>query len=44
MPPKGYQPTKAELKEDIDLLGLSMEEVRERITGPLRFEREPDHG
>lgn len=42
LPPPGYQPSKAELEEEIDMPGLSDEEVRETFFRPFRFEREQE--
>ena len=44
LPPPGYQPSKAELEEEIDMPGLSDEEVRERFFRPFRFVREQPDG
>ena len=39
LPPPGYQPSKAEMEEEVDMPGLSDEQVRERFFRPFRFER-----
>ena len=39
LPPPGYQPSKAELEEEIDMPGLSDQEARERLFRPFRFVR-----
>ena len=39
LPPPGYQPSKAELEEEVDMPGLTDEQVRERFFRPFRFER-----
>ena len=35
-PPEGYQPTKAELEEEFDMPGLSLEQARDFFMRPLR--------
>ena len=35
-PPEGYQPTKAELEEEFDMPGLSLEQAREFFMRPFR--------
>ena len=42
LPPPGYQPSKAEMEEEIDMPGLSHDEARERFFRPFRSEREDD--
>lgn len=44
LPPPGYQPSKAELEEEIDMPGLSDEEARRLFFRPFRFERSPAKG
>ena len=44
LPPPGYQPSKAELEEEVDMPGLSDDEARERFFRPFRFVREKVDG
>ena len=44
LPPPGYQPSKAELEEEIDMPGLSDEEARKLFFRPFRFERGQNDG
>ena len=36
MPPKGYQPSKAELEEEIDMPGMSDKQLRDTFFRPFR--------
>ena len=38
-PPEDYQPTKAELEEEFDMPGLSLEQARAFFMRPFRFVR-----
>ena len=40
MPPKGYQPSKADMEEEIDMPGMSDERLRDTFFRPLRFVKE----
>ena len=43
LPPKDYQPSKAELEEEFDMPGMSEQEIRETFFRPLRIVRQaPD--
>ena len=43
LPPKDYQPNKAEMEEEIDMPGMSDQELRETFFRPFRFIRQaPD--
>lgn len=44
LPPPGYQPSKAELEEEIDMPGLSDQEMRETFFRPFRIVREQPDG
>ena len=39
LPPKDYQPNKADMEEEIDMPGMSDEKVRESFFRPFRFVR-----
>lgn len=39
LPPKDYQPGKAELEEEFDMPGMSFKQMREAFFRPFRFER-----
>lgn len=41
MPPKGYQPSKAEQEEEIDMPRLSGKQLRETFFRPFRFVKRP---
>lgn len=41
MPPKGYQPSKAEQEEEIDMPGMSDDQLRETFFRPFRFVKQP---
>ena len=41
MPPRGYQPSKAEQEEEIDMPGMSEKQLREAFFRPFRFVRQP---
>ena len=41
MPPKGYQPSKAELDEEIDMPGMSDKQLRDTFFRPFRIVRQP---
>ena len=41
MPPKDYQPSKAEQEEEIDMPGMSDEQLRETFFRPFRFVKQP---
>ena len=41
MPPDGYQPSKAEQEEAIDMPGMSDEQIRETFFRPFRFVKQP---
>ena len=41
MPPKGYQPSKAELEEEIDMPGMSDKQLRDTFFRPFRIVRQP---
>ena len=36
---RDYQPSKAELEEEIDMPGMSLKQMREAFFRPFRFER-----
>ena len=40
LPPVGYQPTKAELEEEMDMPGLSFDQIRNVLSKPVRIVRE----
>ena len=40
MPPEGYQPSKAEQEEEIDMPGMSDKRLRETFFRPFRFIKE----
>ena len=40
LPPNDYQPSKAELEEEIDMPGMSDEELRRSFFRPVKFVRE----
>ena len=40
LPPKDYQPSKAEMDDGIDMPGMSDEQVRETFFRPFTFVRE----
>ena len=43
LPPKDYQPSKAELEEEFDMPGMSDEELRRTFFRPIRVVRQaPD--
>lgn len=39
LPPRGYKPTKAELEEEFDMPGASMERIRKAFFRPVRVKR-----
>ena len=39
LPPKDYQPSKADMEEEIDMPGMSDKHVRETFFRPFRFVR-----
>ena len=41
LPPKGYQPSKAEMEEEIDMPSMSDKQVRETFFRPFRFVKRP---
>ena len=41
LPPKDYQPSKAEMEEEFDMSGMSDDQMREAFFRPFRFIREP---
>ena len=40
LPPKDYQPSKADTEEEIDMPGMSDKQVREMFFRPFNFTRE----
>ncbi len=38
-PPADYEPTEAELEQEFDMPGLTLDQVRERLFRPFRFVR-----
>ena len=40
LPPKGYQPSKADLEEEFDMPGMSDQQLRETFFRPFNFVRE----
>ncbi len=42
LPPKDYQPSKAELEEEHDMPGMSDEELRRTFFRPVNFVRESE--
>ena len=42
LPPKDYQPSKAELEEEIDMPGMSDEEIRRTFFRPFKIVRESE--
>ena len=41
MPPKGYQPSKADQEEEIDMPRMSEKQLRETFFRPFRFVKQP---
>ena len=41
MPPGGYQPSKADMEEEIDMPDMSDEQLRKTFFRPFRFVRQP---
>lgn len=41
MPPAGYQPSKAEQEEEIDMPGMTDQQLRETFFRPFRFVKQP---
>ena len=41
MPPEGYQPSKADLEETSDMLGMTDEQLRATFVRPFRFVKQP---
>ena len=41
MPPRDYQPSKAEQKEEIDMPGMSDKQLCETFFRPFRFVKQP---
>ena len=41
LPPADYQPSKAEMEEEIDMPGMDDEQIRRTFFRPFKFVREP---
>ena len=39
LPPRGYQPRKAELEAEVDMPGMTDEQVRKTFFRPFKFQR-----